>query len=191
MKNKIVRSVFIIAIFIAIGISLFVFVFRLIQSRQIGKLKYTVEAYEPKYWKAENLNTCTLTYYDNINLNAIDKGELSNISVYVGKTKSPKDVVKKWANNVAKLKKQYEDATKGKWISGELYGNFLWTNRPTYIRLRYRTSKDNYARNGWYIFTSSPHFSLFDKDPGYGQFFLSDDGILTIAVDNSSLSGCS
>ncbi|MFA5338090.1 MAG: hypothetical protein WC330_07140 [Candidatus Omnitrophota bacterium] len=187
MRNKIVKFVSGFTIFITVVIIL-IFAFELNRTRQIGRLRYIVEPHK-EHLKSENF-PCVLTYYDNINLNATDRNELSNISVYTGKTNSPEDVIKKWADNVAKLKKQYEDATYGKWISGELYGNFLWTNRPKYIRLRYRTSKDNYARNGWYILTSSPRFSLFDKDSDYGEFFLSDDGILTIAVDNSSLSGC-
>lgn len=94
----------------------------------------------------------------------------------VGKPQSADDVIDKWANNVNKLEKKYID----EYASEELYGNFLWSDSPMELTLRYRTPKEGYEKEGWYIFTRSA--SSLQEGFDYGEFFLSNDGYLMPAV---------
>lgn len=126
-----------------------------------------------------------ITYYDK-HTEEFDKPV--NISLYVGKAESPDDIVAKWASNVGKLKKIYTDTTKRYHFHHLLYGNFLWSNRPKTIQLKYRTLKEGYSRDGWYIFTAST--SLSEGGHDYGEFFLSDDGVLMPAERTTTLLSC-
>ena len=136
---------------------------------QSDRLEYTVIE-KPDDEMLEIYAPCLMEYWD-------------DVSVYVGKAKSPDDVVDKWASNVGKLKEIYRDA-----YYYNIYGNFSWTNRPKTLQIKYRTSREGYSRDGWYIFTSSPSF--LEEGNDYGEFFLSDDGMLMPAVRATALLSC-
>jgi len=138
---------------------------------QIGGLQYTV--IEPPTDERLEMYAvpCTMEYWD-------------NVSVHVGKAESPDDVVEKWTGNVAQLEKMAMEAGLGE----ELYGNFTWSRTLEKIELRYRTARELYSRDGWYIFTFSSSF-LVNEDY-FGQFFLSNDGVLMPAVQTCTVICC-
>ena len=149
--------------------------------RQIGNLQYTViELPEAKILEMYTM-PCMMIYWDDVRVyyDKTTKGFVNktiSISVDVGKPESPNDVIDKWTHNVAKLERMYKDAFKQYDLYDSLYGNFLWSKHPKIIELKYRTSNEGYSRDGWYIFTSSPSFLEEGRD--YGEFFLSDNGVL-------------
>jgi hypothetical protein len=149
-----------------------------------GELKYTI--IEPPDTEAlKNYMPCLMVYWDNT---TTAFNEPVNVSIYVGKAKSADDAVDKWANNVAKLERMYKNIAKHKVsFRSDLYGNFLWSAKPQKIKIKYRTSKEGYSKDGWYIFTFSRSLT---REDFYGEFFLSNDGILMPATLACTIINC-
>jgi hypothetical protein len=151
--------------------------------RQVGKVQYTILGTpDPAFLNPDTELTCFMVYwddmvthYDNVT-NTYDAPV--RIAIQVEKANSPDAAVRIWGGNVSKLKAMYQEASKDHMLSHEIYGNFLWSSQPKYMDIAYRTTGDRYHRNGWYIFTSSPSFPFPRQGSDYGEFFLSDDGLL-------------
>jgi len=160
-------------------------------SGQSDKLEYTIVEL-PEGDISEMNAPCLMIYWDDVIAyydTATSEYDIPvDISVYVGGAESPADVVDKWADNVGQLGKMYKDATERYQFYHELYDNFSWRNRPDIIQIKYRTTREGYSRNGWYIFTES--VSLFGEGSDYGEFFMSDKGVLMPAERATSLLNC-
>jgi hypothetical protein len=183
-KSKIVR------VLIIAGAVLIVVLLLWNGPQQSEKLEYTiVELSEGDI--SEN-RTCLMIYWDEvIAYYDTDTGEYNipvDISVKTEKPESPAGAVDIWANNVGKLGRIYKDATERYQFYHELYGNFSWSDRPDIIQIKYRTTREGYSRDGWYIFTESPLPSGGGSD--YGEFFLSGKGVLMPAERATSLENC-
>ncbi len=101
-------------------------------------------------------------------------------AIFVGKPKSEEDAAQKWRSGLRNLRLKFE-ITRPSVISLELYSNFLWSIKPKRVELKHRHHRQGYVRKGWYI-------SSFDSTRDrHGQFFLSDEGNLMVAINNCSL----
>lgn len=155
------------------AIAIVVFAILNFQTQKEQKINYTI-APAPIL---EMVLPCLMNYYE-------------NSSIYVGKAKSSDDAAKKWFDNVEELEKRYIAAVQsGKnnnndYDNEDLYGNFLWSKSPENMRLKYRTSNENYSKNGWYISTGTKNWDYV------GQFLLSDDGLLMVADQTCTRIGC-
>jgi hypothetical protein len=182
MKKKNISA---IIIFLAIvGIPFTVYA----QTKKNNQIQYKVIEYPTKMKELYDIRYNSFVYFDNIEtvFSSEENPEYVKISIFVGKADTAEEAIDKWAQNVHKLELYYKDILKNHLPSPELYGNFCWSKEISCIEIRYRTKKEKYPRDGWYISTSS-HFPPHNENVDYGEYFLSDEGVLIPVMKVSSM----
>lgn len=113
---------------------------------------------------------CAITYFD-------------TVSFHIGQTMSADEAVEVWSANVEKLEPLYRKYSEAENLRRMLmYNNFLWSNTPDNLEIRYRKKEHGYEHEGWYFATM--------KGKLLGEFFLSNEGYLMPAIQTCSRVEC-